>query len=172
MGDATQDLFQMWKQATEQGVEAWSRALRQTQQPDIYQFWRPFFDQQFQALTQMMNRGAGPDVLSQWKQGLDQAIQAWSKALEQAMATEQFATALGKYLDQYLAAVGPAKQAMEQQGEALLKALGLASRSQVTEMAGHLGWLETRLEQLEAKIERVLSLATSIEEALKRTPSA
>lgn len=170
MGETTPDLVQMWKQATEQGVEAWARALRQTQQPDLSPFWRPVFDQHLQALTQVLTPGAGPDVFAQWKQALDQAIQAWAKALEQALGTEQFAVALGQYLDQYLGAIAPAKQARDQQGAALLQALGLPSRGQVTELAGHLAWVETWLEQLEAKIDRVLSLVASLEEASKQAP--
>lgn len=165
---SAEELFQQWKQATEQGVKAWFETLGQTPQPDIYQYWRPFFDQGMALLSQMMGHGATPETLQLWKQALDQGIEAWSKALEEAMATEGFASALGKHLDQYLGAVGPVKKEMRQSGEAYLKALGFPSRTQIAEMASQISWVESRIEELEAKIEKVLAGLSSLETAFKK----
>ncbi|MFN3477267.1 MAG: hypothetical protein ACK4Z6_06915 [Candidatus Methylomirabilales bacterium] len=166
-----EELLQQWRQTTEQGIKAWLEALGRTPQPDIYQYWRPFFDQGMVLLRQMMAQGATPEILQLWKQALDQGIEAWSKALEEAMATEGFAAALGKYLDQYLSAVGPAQKDLKQNSEAYLRTIGLPSRTQIAEMASQLFWLESRIEALEAKIEKVLAGLASLEAAFKKAGS-
>lgn len=166
-----EELLQQWRQATEQGIKAWLEALSRPPQPDIYQYWRPFFDQGMVLLSQMMAQGATPEILQLWKQALDQGIEAWSKALEEAMATEGFAAALGKYLDQYLRAVGPVQKDLRQNTEAYLRTLGLPSRAQIAEMASQLFWVESRIEALEAKIEKVLASLTSLEAAVKKAGS-
>lgn len=170
-GTPSEELLQQWRQSTEQGIKAWLEALGRTPEPDIYQYWRPFFDQGMALLGQMMGQGVTPELLQLWKQVLDQGIEAWSKALEEAMATEGFASALGKYLDQYLRAVGPMQKELKQNTEAYLRTLGLPSRTQIAEMASQLFWVESRIEELEAKIEKVLAGLASLEAAFKMAGS-
>ena len=165
---SAEELFQQWRQYTEQGIKGWLETLGRTPKPDIYQYWRPFLDQGMALLSQMMGQGATPETLQLWKQALDQGIEAWSKALEEAMATEGFASALGKHLDQYLGAVGPMKKEMGQYGETYLRALGLPSRTQIAEMVSQISWVESRIEELEAKIEKVLAGLASLETAFKK----
>ena len=69
-----------------------------------------------------------PAFARQWKGFLDQWIEAWSKGLAQAMGTEAFAQALGRYLDQTLTLAGPMKKAVDQQTDAGLRALGHDAR--------------------------------------------
>jgi hypothetical protein len=129
---SAQQLLDLWKRQIEegQGMTAWAR---------------------------VMTQGApSPDLMTQWKQFLDQWIAAWSRVLEQAMGTEAFAQTLGKQLEGFLGAAGPARKAAEQQVEAGLAAAGLPSRSQVTGVAARLTELEEKIDGLEDKLDAVL----------------
>ena len=99
-----------------------------------------------------------PEFAQQWKAFLDQWIEVWSKALGQAMGTEGFAQALGRYLDQILTAQGPLKKGMEQYTDQALRTLGLPSRSQVVGVASQLVALEERIEGLEDRLDEIKRL--------------
>jgi len=152
---ASQQLFDLWKRQIEEGTQAWARMMAEVPGPgagavDPTAFWRPLMDQGVATWSRILGQApASPDLMAQWKQFLDQWIEAWSKALGQAMGTEAFAQALGSYLDRWLLSQGPAKKASEQSAEAMLQALGLPSRSQVTSVARQLVELDERLERLE-----------------------
>ncbi|HEY4720104.1 MAG TPA: hypothetical protein VFF51_00700 [Candidatus Methylomirabilis sp.] len=152
-----EELIGQWRQVMKEGMEAWLAMLTRAPQPDVFQFWMPFFNQSMAPLAQLMSQGASAEVLRFWKGFLDQGIESWAKALEQAMTSEGFAGAFGKYLNQYLGAVGPAHTEMKKANEEYLKALGLPSRTQIAEMASQISWVESRIEELEAKIEQVLA---------------
>src|SRR5262249_12275845 len=116
---ASQQLLDMWKKQMEEGTQAWLKLMGQGQAADPEALWRPFMDPSMAAWSKVRSRGtASPDLMAQWKQFVDQWIAAWSKALEQAMSTPSFAQALGKQLEGFLNAGGPAKKAAEQQAEA------------------------------------------------------
>jgi len=164
----TEELLQQWKQSAEQGIEAWQAMLGRTPQPNLSQYWMPFFNQGASLLSQMVKEGGSPEVLQLWKRFLDEGIEAWSKALEGAMASEGFAAAFGKYLEQYLGAAGPVQKEMKKAGEAYLKALGLPSRNQIAEMTSQISWVESRIEELEAKIEGVMGSLASLQATLEK----
>lgn len=159
MADASNQLFDMWKKQVEEGSQAWLKMLGTPQAApmDPQAFWRPFMDQGVAAWSKAMTQGqASPDLMVQWKQFLDQWIAAWSKVLEQAMGTEAFAKTLGKQMEGFLNAASPVKKAAEQQLEASLAGLGLASRSQLIAVAQQLIQLEEKLEGVEDKVDAVL----------------
>jgi hypothetical protein len=114
-----------------------------------------------------MTQGSAPspDLMAQWKQFLDQWIAAWSRVLEQAMGTDTFARMMGKQLEGFLNASGPAKKVAEQQIDASLAGLGIASRAQVVALARHLAQVEEKLDGLEDKIDRLLRGAGGTERA-------
>jgi len=169
-----QQLFDLWKKQVEEGTQQWLRLMGTPQAPtlDPQAFWRPFMDQGMAAWAKVMTQGtASPDLMGQWKQFLDQWIAAWSKALEQAMGTETFAKALGKQLEGFLSAAGPAKKAAEQHIEATLGGLGMPSRSQVTGIARQIVQLEEKLEGVEDRLEAVLGRLEALAAALKQRPA-
>jgi polyhydroxyalkanoic acid synthase PhaR subunit len=150
----TQDLFTMWKRSMEQGMEAWRSLIGQPQPPDVFQFWRPMFGQAMDVWTQMLQKGVGsPDGLTQWKKFMDDSVEAWSKVLGEAMQTEGFAAAMGKFLEQYLNAVGPMRKTLHASSEEFLRTMNLPSRKQITDLAGQVVSLEVRTEALEERIE-------------------
>ena len=162
---SSEQWLEQWKESMQRGMDAWLAMLGRTPQPDISQYWMPFFSQGMAPLSQMMSQGASPELLQHWKRFLDQGIESWAKALEKAMATEAFASAFGKYLEQYLATVGPVQKEMKKASEAYLKILGLPSRNQIAEMASQISWVESRIEELEEKIEKVLDGLGSLQAA-------
>jgi hypothetical protein len=89
---------------------------------------------------------------------MDQWIETWSQAMGQAMATEGFAQALGRYLDQWLAVQAPLKKGLEQQNDLALRALGLPSRGQMVGVASQLVGLEERVEKLEDRLDELKTL--------------
>jgi hypothetical protein len=97
-----------------------------------------------------------PDLMAQWKQFLDQWIAAWSRVLEQAMGTDNFAQLMGKQLESFLSVSAPIKKAAEQQIDASLAGLGIPSRGQVTALARHVAQVEEKIDALEDKVDRVL----------------
>jgi hypothetical protein len=99
-----------------------------------------------------------PEFAQQWKMFMDQWIDVWSKTLGQAMATEGFAQALGRYLDQTLAAQAPLRKGMEQYTDQALRTLGFPSRSQVVSLASQLVALEERMEGLEDRLDEIRRL--------------
>jgi len=158
----SQQLLDMWKRQVEEGTQAWLRMMGQGPAAaptfDPQAFWRPFMDQGMAAWSKVMTQGAAPspDLMAQWKQFLDQWIAAWSRVLEQAMGTDTFAKLMGKQLEGFLNASGPAKKAAEQQIELSLSGLGIPSRTQVTALARHLVQVEEKIDALEDKLDRVL----------------
>jgi uncharacterized protein (DUF2336 family) len=102
--------------------------------------------------------GVSPEFARQWKAAMDQWIEAWSKALGQVMATEGFAQALGRHLDQTLAAQAPLRKGMEQYTDQALRTLGLPSRSQIVALASQLVALEERIEGLEDRLDAIRTL--------------
>ena len=159
MADASNQLFDMWKKQVEEGSQAWLKMLGTPQAApmDPQAFWRPFMDQGVAAWSKVMTQGqASPDLMVQWKQFLDQWIAAWSKVLEQAMGTEAFAKTLGKPMEGFLNTASPVKKAAEQQLEASLAGLGLASRSQLIAGAPQLLPLEETIAGVEDKVDAVL----------------
>jgi hypothetical protein len=154
---SAQQLLDLWKKQIDEGSRAWLELVKQGQPTDPQAFWRPFMDQGMAAWAKVMSQGTPtPDLMAQWKQFLDQWIAAWSRVLEQAMSTDAFAQALGKQLETFLNAAGPAKKAADQQLEAGLAAAGLPSRSQVAALAAHLAQVEEKIDALDDRLAAVL----------------
>jgi hypothetical protein len=155
----SQQMFDLWRKGMEESAQAWTRLLSQSPAapPDPAALWRPVVEQWVQAWARMLAQTPmTPDVATQWKQFLDQSIETWSRAMGQAMHTDAFARALGGYLDQWLAAAGPVKKALEQSTDQALTTLGLASRAQLTGVARQIVDLEERLERVEDAVALVL----------------
>lgn len=170
-------LIDLWKRQMEEGTQAWVRLMTQASGAgaappvDPQAFWKPFMDQGIAAWSKVMTQGpASPELMTQWKQFIDQWIAAWSRVLEQTMGTEAFAQVLGRQLDASLTAAGPAKKAADQQVEASLASLGMASRSQVIGVAQQVAQLEEKIEGLEDRLDAVVKKLDEIGTAIRREP--
>jgi hypothetical protein len=170
----TQQLFEMWRKGLEEGTQAWTRLLTQSPAapPDPTTFWKPVVEQWVQTWARTIAASPmTPDVSTQWKQFLDQSIDAWSRTLGQAMNTDAFAQLLGRYLDQWLVAVAPAKKIADQQIEAALQTLNMASRSQLTAVARQIVELEERVERVEDAVGAISRKLDDVLRAVQRRGS-
>jgi hypothetical protein len=153
---SSQQLFELWKKQLEEGATSWAQLLGKAPTPSADPagfWWKPMFEGGLAQWARLFAQTpVTPDLMTQWKQFLDQSIEAWSKALGQAMNTDAFAQMMGKTLDQWLVAQGPANRAAEQSVEAGLQALNLPSRTQVASVAKQIMELDDRLERLEDSI--------------------
>ena len=159
MADTAEQLLEAWKKQVDEGARTWARLISQVPSaaPDPATFWRPAVEGWVQVWSHALAQGPlTPDVVVQWKQLIDQSIDAWSRALGDAMNTEGFAQMLGRQLDQWLTAYGPAKRAMDQSLDSTLQTLNLASRAQLTSVAKQVVDLDERVERLEDGVRAVL----------------
>jgi hypothetical protein len=156
---ASQQLFEIWKKQLDEGTQAWAKLLgnNPTPTPDPLSFWKPAMEHGLQQWSRIFaTTPVTPDLMTQWKQFLDQSIESWSRALGQVMNTDQFAQAMGKSLEQWMASYAPVKKQADQGIEATLQALNLPTRTQVVGLAKQLMDLEERLDRLEDGISAVL----------------
>ena len=91
-----------------------------------------------------------------------------AKVLEQAMGTDGFAAAMGKFLDQYMNTVGPVRKSLQSSNEEFLRTMNLPSRKQITDLASQVVSLEARLEALEERIEDLVDSISLLETFVKR----
>ncbi len=167
MADASgpNQLFELWSKQFEEGAQAWSRLITQTPAPPARRRtrWRsggPCSTSGVQTWARLFAQTpATPDLMTQWKQFLDQSIEAWSRALGQAMNTEQFAQMMGRSLDQWLVATAPVKKVADQQIEQSAAGAEPASRSSADGVAKQLVELEERIDRLEDSISAKLRQA-------------
>ncbi len=160
---STQPLVDLWKKQMEEAMQALAKVTGQPPAGDPSALWRLLVTPPIAAWAKPTDQGPmSPDVMAQWKQLVDHSIGAWSRSLEQAMGTDTFAAALGKHLDQWLAQQA-ARKTGEQLAEATFAALGLPSRSQVTEI----GQRQRRLEDQMAGLgEQLRTLGAQLSGAL------
>ncbi len=167
-----QDLLLLWQRSMEQGIEAWRKLVGQPDTTDAFQFLRPMFGQSMDVWTQILQqRGSTPDVFAQWKKFMDDSVEAWSKVLGGAMETEGFASAMGKFLEQYLNTVGPMRKSLHSASEEFLRTMNLPSRKQVTDLASSIVSLDARLEALEDRIEELVENLSSLTALVKQVGS-
>jgi polyhydroxyalkanoate synthesis regulator phasin len=153
-------LYELWRKQFEESAAAWTRMVGQVPPPspmDPTAIWRPVLNQGLEQWARLFAQTPlTPELATQWKQFMDQWIEAWSKALGQVMNTDAYAGMMGKYLDQWLVTNAPLKRAAEQQIDQVLRALNLASQSQLTSVAKQIVELEEQLERMEDTLGAIL----------------
>ena len=123
---------------------------------DIQQMWQQFFNTWAEQARQAMSSGApGPDILlNAQKQWADQ-LEAMAKTFAEVMGTENFATMLGRYMEQTLVWQQRMANATEPQQDAMLKSLNMPSRSQIDRLFERVIGLEDRIDDLEDENRRI-----------------
>ena len=87
----------------------------------------------------------------------DAYLDAMSKSMIEAVNTEGYAQATGAMLDYYLSATAPLREALDKSMVQALQHLSLPSRQDVIGLAERFTNLEIRLDDLDGKIDRLLS---------------
>jgi hypothetical protein len=95
----------------------------------------------------------------------DAYLDAMSKTMIDAVNTESYAQATGAMLDYYLTASAPFRESLEKSVAQALQQLSLPSRQEVAALAERFTNVEMRLDDLDAKLDRLLNAITAMKQA-------
>jgi len=93
------------------------------------------------------------DPFGAWRSMRDTYVDAWGKAMIDTVNSEEYARAMGAFLDSYLTVSAPFREAMERTMSQLLPQLNMPLRSDITRLAERLTNIEMRLDDLDAKLD-------------------
>lgn len=100
----------------------------------------------------------------------DAYLNAMSKTMIEAVNTESYAQATGAMLDYCLSASAPFRDALEKSMVQALQQLSLPSRQEVAALAERFTNVEMRLDDLDAKLDRVLNALAALKQDQPATP--
>ena len=96
--------------------------------------------------------------MNSFRQMRDAYLDVWAKTMVETVNTEAYARAAGSMLDAYLAVSSPFREAVEKAMLQALSQLSMPSRADFTGLAERLTNLEMRLDDMDAKLDRVEGL--------------
>lgn len=117
--------------------------------------WQQFFNLWSQQWSQLLASSPGPQTFSDAQKQWNEQLEAMAKAFADTMSTEDFAKALGKYMEQGLHAQERMADAMNPQIDAMLRTLNMPSRSQMNRLFVHVLSIEERLDDMEDEIRKL-----------------
>jgi hypothetical protein len=101
----------------------------------------------------------------------DSYLDAWAKAMAETANTDAYASASGAVLDTYLSAASPFRAAVEKAMLHVLEQLSMPSRADFVGLAERATNIEMRLDDMDAKLDRIEKLLTKFVTAeSKRKP--
>ena len=95
----------------------------------------------------------------------DSYLDAMSKAMINAVNSEEYAQATGTLLSTSLKAAAPFREALDKAMAAALQQSSMPSRQEVATLAGRFTNVEMRLDDMEAKLDRIIELCTAAKTA-------
>ena len=90
----------------------------------------------------------------------DNYLDAMSKVMMNAVNSEEYAQATGGMLNSALIASAPFREALDKAMAAALQQSSMPSRQEVTALAGRFTNIEMRLDDMEAKLDRIIELCS------------
>jgi Poly(R)-hydroxyalkanoic acid synthase subunit (PHA_synth_III_E) len=90
----------------------------------------------------------------------DSYIDAMSKVMMKAVNSEEYAQATGVMLNSALVASAPFREALDKAMTAALQHSSMPSRQEVAALAGRFTNVEMRLDDMEAKLDRIIELCS------------
>lgn len=101
----------------------------------------------------------------------DAYLDSMSKVMVSAVNSEEYAQATGALLDGYLTLTAPAREALDKAMLQALEQFSLPSRQQVAVLAERLTNIETRCDDMDAKLDRIIEQLRSNRAAETANPS-
>lgn len=95
------------------------------------------------------------DPFEAWRGLRDANMDAWSKMMIEGVNTDAYAKASGAMLDNYLTASGPFREMLETTMTRVLGQLSMPTRDDFVSLAQRLTNIEIRLDDLDAKLDRM-----------------
>jgi hypothetical protein len=99
--------------------------------------------------------GNRSDPMNAWREMRDAWLENWAKVMVEAVNTDAYAKATGTWLDSYLTASTPVREAMDKVMLSLLAQFSMPSRADVTSVAERITHVEMRLDDMDAKLDRI-----------------
>jgi hypothetical protein len=99
------------------------------------------------------------DPLESFRGLRDIYLDTMAKAMVEAVNTESYAKASGAMLDATLTMSAPMREGLEKSMLQVLEQLSLPSRQDIVALAGRFTNLEMRLDDMDAKLDRILGLS-------------
>lgn len=99
------------------------------------------------------------DPLGFWRTTQDSALDSWSKSMVELVNSEPYAEATARMLDSYLSMSIPMRKLLSQTMEQTLSQFNMPTRTEVVSLAERMTNIEMRLDDLDArfdKLERLL----------------
>lgn len=106
-------------------------------------------------MAEKTNESAGYDPRNAWQEVRDAWVESWAKVMAETVNTEAYAKATGALLDSYLTASIPVREAVKKVMLSSLAQFSMPSRADITSLAERLTNLEMRLDDMDAKLERI-----------------
>lgn len=104
------------------------------------------------------NHGQTNDPFEPLRAIRDKYLDAMAKTMVEAVNTEAYAQATGAMLEGYLTAAAPLRQAMDKSMAQVLEQMSLPSRQEVATLAERFTNVEMRLDDMDAKLDRIEKL--------------
>jgi cell fate (sporulation/competence/biofilm development) regulator YlbF (YheA/YmcA/DUF963 family) len=101
------------------------------------------------------------DPFESFRKMRDTYLEGMSKVMIDAVNTEEYAQATGALLNNYLTLSTPFRDALDKAMIMALEQFSLPSRQQVVALAERFTNLEMRLDDLDAKLDRILELSSA-----------
>ncbi len=92
-----------------------------------------------------------------WREGRDAYLDVWAKAMVNAVNSDQYAKATGALLDSYLTASSPFRDVLEKSMTQVLQQLSMPSKSDFVSLAERVTNIEMRLDDMDAKLDKILA---------------
>ena len=115
----------------------------------------------------LKRKSTAVDPFEAFRKMRDTYLEGMSKVMIDAVNSEEYAQASGALLNDYLTLSAPFREALDKAMIMALEQFSLPSRQQVTALAERFTNFEMRLDDLDAKLDRIVELSSAT-----RTPSA
>jgi hypothetical protein len=109
--------------------------------------------------------GTAADPFEAFRKMRDSYFESMSKVMIDAVNTEEYAQATGALLNNYLTLSAPFREALDKTMIMALEQFSLPSRQQVVALAERFTNLEMRLDDLDAKLDRIVELSSAAQTA-------
>lgn len=101
--------------------------------------------------------GKPPDSTDAFRDMRDSYLDAWAKAMVETVNTDAYARTSGTILETYLSASSPFREAVEKAMLRVLEQLSMPSRADFVSLADRVTNIEMRLDDMDAKLDRIES---------------
>lgn len=116
--------------------------------------------------------GKPPDPMDAFRGIRDAYLDTWAKAMVETVNTEAYARTSGAVLDTYLSASSPFRESVEKAMLRVLEQLSMPSRADFISLADRVTNIEMRLDDMDAKLDRIVGVLVKPDTAKRRRSPA